>query len=124
MYDSVLETPGWKTFFSSVIPAVSAIFSGTFVFEITTQAGLDWKAFYRTKSFYCLILTVVIIYLYNRAVYVHEKKINSFRDKDYCLAYMRSKCLPEAAEKYRERIRSGNGGELEQAMSELKKILR
>jgi len=43
---------------------------------------------------------------------------------DYCLAYMRSKCLPEAAEKYKEKIRGGEGGELLQIMAEFKKSLK
>jgi hypothetical protein len=40
------------------------------------------------------------------------------------MAYMRSKCLPEAAEQYKLLIKNGTGGELKQAMDELKKILK
>jgi len=71
-----------------------------------------------------LLLIVVIIYFYNRALFNHETSITRFSDSDYCLAYIRSKCLPEAAEKYKEKIRDGEGGELLQVMVELKKSLR
>lgn len=47
-----------------------------------------------------------------------------FSDNDYCMAYMRSQCLPEAAEQYKRKIRDGEGGELKQAMDELKKVLK
>ncbi len=119
-----LESAGWKTFFSVVIPIISAIFSGTFIIEITNETGLNWRAFYIAKSFYCLLLIVIVIYFYNKAMYAYECKINHFRDKDFCMAYMRSKCLPEAAEKYKKRIRDGEVGELEKAMDETKRILK
>jgi len=120
----VLDSPGWKTFFFIVIPIVSGVLSGVFVSEISGQSGIEWGLFYKSKSFYGLILLTFLIYLYNKSLYAHQKEINSFLDNDYCVAYMRSKCLPEAAEKYRQMIRDGQGGELKQAMDELKKILK
>jgi len=122
--ENIFESPGWKTFFSSVIPIFSGLFSGIFVFEITTVKGINWKTFYKAKSFYCLLLVILIVYIYNRALFLYEKKTLRFLDNDYCIAYMRSKCLPEAAEKYKELIRHGKGGELKQAMDEMKKILK
>lgn len=120
----VLDSPGWKTFFFIVIPIISGILSGIFVVEITGKSGIEWSLFYKSKSFYGLILFTFLIYIYNKALYTHQKEINNFLDNDYCIAYMRSKCLPEAAEKYRKMIRDGEGGELKQAMDELKKILK
>jgi uncharacterized membrane protein YfcA len=119
-----LESPGWKTFFSVIIPIFTGILSGIFVAEISSPSGLNWAKFYHAKSFYGLLLIVVIIYFYNRALFNHETSITRFSDSDYCLAYIRSKCLPEAAEKYKEKIRKGEGGELLQIMAELKKSLR
>lgn len=122
--ENLLESPGWKTFFSVIIPIFTGILSGLFVAEISSPAGLNWAKFYYAKSFYGLLLIVVIIYFYNRALFNHETSITRFSDSDYCLAYIRSKCLPEAAEKYKEKIRDGEGGELLQVMVELKKSLR
>ncbi len=124
IFNCIFESAGWKTFFSVVIPIISGIFSGTFIFEITGKTGINWRTFYKAKSFYCLIFIIIVIYLYNKAIYIHEREIKRFLDNDYCLAYMRSKCLPEAAEKYKELIRNGEGGELKKAMDELKKILK
>lgn len=120
----VLESAGWKTFFSIVIPIFSGVFSGTFIIEITNETGINWRAFYKAKSFFCLLFIVWVIYFYNKAIYIYEREINRFRDKDFCLAYMRSKCLPEAAEKYKKMIRDGEGGELKKAMDETKRILK
>lgn len=75
-----------------------------FVAEITGKSGIEWSLFYKSKSFYGLIIFTFLIYIYNKALYAHQKEINSFLDNDYCIAYMRSKCLPEAAEKYRKMV--------------------
>lgn len=120
----VFTSPALKTFFSVIIPILSGILSGTFIVEITARNSLNWSRFYYSKSFYGLLILVWIIYWYNRASYLYEKEVERFLDKDYCVAYMRSKCLPEAAERYKELIRNGEGGELRQAMDELKEILR
>ena len=122
--DIIIESPGIKTVFSSALAIASGVLSGTFVTEITTSSGIAWLTFYKAYSFYGLLVLMVVIYFYNRATYLYERNIRNFSDDDYCIAYMRSKCLPEAAEKYKAFIREGRGGELRQAMDELKKILR
>jgi hypothetical protein len=119
-----MESPGIRTLFSAVFPIVAGVLSGTFIFEITTSTGLAWKLFYGTSSFYALCVLSLVIYLYNRELYLYEQEISRFRDVDYCVAYVRSKCLPEAAERYKELIRNGSGGELKQAMDELRRALR
>ncbi len=120
----VLESPGFRTLFSAIFPILSGILSGTFVFELSGPAGLIWSNFYKTRSFYALIALIVGIYWYNRALYFYEREARRFLDADYCLAYMRSKCLPEAANRYRALIRTGEGGELKRAMDEMQKILK
>ena len=42
----LLESPGWKTFFSVIIPIITGVLSGLFVSEISTPAGLNWSKFY------------------------------------------------------------------------------
>jgi hypothetical protein len=121
---NVLDSPGCKTFFGFVLPILAGILAGTFVSEISTPNGLDWKLARTAKSTYGLILLTIIIYKYNRALFLREKEVRRFLDADYCIAYMRSQCLPEAAEQYKRLIRDGQGGELKQAMAELKKVLK
>jgi len=122
--ERLIESPAWRTFVSVGTTIAAGVLSGTFVFELITPAGLAWGIFYKTGSFYGLLAVAAITYLYNRAVFLHEQKISRFLDDQYCIAYMRSKLLPEAAEKYREQIRNGAGGELVQATDELKRILQ
>jgi len=121
--ERILESPALRTLLSVVIPVVTGILSGTFIIEITTPAGLDWRSFYASQSFYGLVFICCVMYFFHRACYRYEKQVLRFLDSDYCIAYMRSKCLPEAAERYRELIRSGCGGEMERAMEELERIL-
>jgi hypothetical protein len=122
--EGILESPGLRTFFSAVIPILAGVLSGIFVLEITTATGVAWGAFYKARSFYGLVVLSFVIYRYNRELYLYEREVQRFLDADYCIAYMRSKCLPEAAERYKELIRTGYGGQLQQAMEELMRILR
>jgi len=122
--EALIESPSSRTVFGFIVPLVSGVLSGIFVNEISTPTGILWKLFYKAPSFYGLIFLGIIIFLYNRALYLHEKEMMRFLDSDYCVAYMRSKCLPEAAERYKSLIRSGDGGEFEKAMDELNKVLK
>jgi uncharacterized membrane protein len=122
--EHIIESPFWRTVFSFLIPVLTGIFSGAFVTEITVNGIVNWEIFYTTNSFYALLVTTICMYLYNKEVYLFEKQVSKFSDTEYCTAYIRSKCLPEAAEKYKQLIRSGNGGELKQAMDEIKKVLK
>ncbi len=124
LYDRILESPLWRTLVSIATTVAASILTGTFVYELSTESGLAWSLFYRAKSFYGLILVTAILYWHNRAVYTHEKQIDRFMDEEYCIAYMRSKCLPEAAERFKALIREGSGGELAHAMDEVQRILK
>ncbi len=121
---SLLESPGWKTFFSAVLPIAAAVLAGTFTVEITKDGALDWQHFYWAKSFYGLSTLSLVIYWYNRQLYLYERRVDRFLDDNYCRAYMRSQCLPEAAERYKELIRLGRGGELLEVMTEIERILQ
>lgn len=120
----VVESPAVRTLFFAIFPILFGVFAGSFIFEITTPHGLAWEEFYKSRSFYILLLLTVAFYWYSREVYIHDRELNRFLDANYCIAYMRSKCLPQAAERYKELIRNGSGGELQQAMDELRKILK
>lgn len=122
--NAYLESPAWKTVCSVFSLIVAGILCGTFVTEITSKNGIEWLLFYKSKSFYGLIVLSILTYFDNKIRYLAEKEILRFRDAEYCVAYMRSKCLPEAAERYKELIRLGNVGELTKAMNELKDILK
>lgn len=120
----IIESPGWRTVFAFIVPLAAGVLSGVFVSEITHNSVIVWKELYKAKSFYGLLILSLCMYFYNKSIYLYEREISRFLDADYCTAYMRSKCLPEAAERYKKLIRSGDGGELKQAMDELKKVLK
>lgn len=103
---------------------VAGVMSSAFIVEISTKDGLRWSDFYRATSFYVLIVLAIVNYIFHKSVYTREIDILKFRDNEYCKAYMRAKCLPEAAVRYKEMIRSGQIGELEKAMDEVDKILK
>jgi hypothetical protein len=100
------------------------VVGGAFVNDITTPGGVVWSRSFEQLTFYLLILWTVTLTWFIRAQYVYEVSIERFGDDDYCLAYVRSQCLPEAADKYRELIRNGDIGVLKQAMAEVRETLR
>lgn len=122
--DAIISSPGWKTLFLAVLPVISGVLSGAFIVEITVGGSLDWTLFYKARSFCALIVLTLIIYIYHRLVYRREVEISKFSDTDFCVAYMRSKCLPEAAERFKQLIRDGRGGELVEIMEEVKLSLK
>jgi hypothetical protein len=120
-----LDSPRSKTLAFAISTVASGVLASAFVVEIALPGGgLVWANFYKCTSFYGLVVLLSIDYVLHRSVYIYETEIRRFLDADYCTAYMRSKCLPEAAERYRQLIREGKGGELKQAMDEIKKILK
>ena len=124
LFDPLIESPLWRTFISVITTVAASVLTGTFVYELSTETGLAWSTFYKIKSFYGLIFVTAILYWHSRALYVREKKLERFMDDEYCIAYMRSKCLPEAADRFKALIREGTGGELAQAMDEVRRILQ
>lgn len=120
----ILQSPEWKTLFSVVFPIAIGVISGAYVNEITTPEGVKWARSFILPSFYLLITATILMVVFHRVVYLHETSVDKFRDDQFCMAYVRSKCLPEAAERYKQLIRSGDGGQLKQAMDELKKALK
>jgi hypothetical protein len=122
--NTLLDSPACRTFFNAILPIAAGVLSGAFTFEITYGSTIRWAVFYKTKSFYWLLALSVLIYIYNRAVYKRDTEVDRFLDVDYCKAYMRSQCLPEAAERYRDLIRRGKIGELQRAMTEVDNILK
>ena len=120
----LIESPGCKTFFSVILPLVAGLLSGIFVYEISDSNGISWIKFYKSWSFYGLLILIFLIYVYNRALYRRERDIMLFSDTSYCLAYARSQLLPEAIERYKEMIRSGSGSEFIQITTELKESLQ
>lgn len=121
----IMHSPAFKTavFASSVI--LSGILCSSFVTEINIQGVLIWSAFYKTYSFYLVLIYLGALYVYNRYIYQQDKNISNFLDEDYCKAYIRSQFLPEIVERYKDDVRKGKHPvDLKEYHEELEKILK
>lgn len=121
---AIMASAQWKLALSLLWTVASGVLASAFVVEISTPEGLHWSRTAHAPSFYALIGLAVVVFLYSRALYRHETAVDRFRDDTYCKAYMRSQCLPEAAQRYKKLIRDGDIGELEKAMGEVRRILK
>ncbi|WP_375583924.1 hypothetical protein [Cyclobacterium xiamenense] len=102
---------------------LSGILCSGFITEITINGKLEWFTFYKTTTFWLLCAYAVLLYLYNRFIYLHEKNILRFLDDDYCKAYIINQCLPEITERYKKDIKEGKQlTELIDIRAELKKL--
>jgi len=120
----LFEAPLIRLLIQITSNVLTAFFSGTLVYEITLSGKLDWNALYHASSTYCILFVVSLTAWYSKITYQLDTDILKFGDIDYCTAYMRSKCLPEAAEQYKQAIRTGNKDALANAKSELKRLLK
>jgi hypothetical protein len=120
----LVELPTAKALIPAMLAAATGVLSGTLVTEITTPAGLAWSQVYKTYSLYGLLLLTMVQVAYSRLIYETERDILRFSDSEFCVAYLRSKCLPEMAARYQEIIRTGEGGEFKRAMDEIREVLK
>lgn len=120
-----LLTPVGKTIMFVLSVIVSGILCGTFVTEITVNGALLWLMFFKTASFYTLLVYIFILYIYNRYIYVEEKNVKIFLDQDYCRAYIRSRSLPAMMSRYEDLISQGlNSTELVEIQSQLEELIK
>ncbi|WP_291366330.1 hypothetical protein [Acetobacter sp. UBA5411] len=100
------------------------IFSNFLVTEMTVNNKISWTSFYVTKSFYLLLFFLVLTYFFNRYLFLYEKDVLQFKEADYCVAYARSQLIPAHIEAARSKIAQGDTQSFEDAMAQVKKILK
>ncbi len=120
----IITSPLIKTIIFVFSTIVSGILAAAFIFEISPSGKINWTLYYRVSSFYLIIFWVILIAVYNYIIYKREIDILRFKDEEYCIAYIRSQCLPEIASKYRELVKSGNMRELKDIVVEIKRITK
>ena len=99
--------------------------TGTFSTNtITNNANINNSSFTKSTSFYSLVTLSILIYLYNRELMKYENNILNYKDSEFCIAYVRSKCIPEVAEHYKKLISEGKVDDLEKAMTEVQRLLK
>jgi glycosyltransferase involved in cell wall biosynthesis len=123
-HTEAIESPSTKLIISMLAIILTGILCGALAVRVSTPSGVQWRLALSMPVLYVLLGLVSAIGLYYRALYLHESAVTKFSNDDYCKAYMRSQCLPEAVERYKKLIRSGEVGELERAMAEFQRVLK
>jgi hypothetical protein len=119
--ERIAKLPISKTIVFAVSVILSGIFCGTFVTEITVDNSIQWSLFYKTSSFWIILVYLFFIYLYNIFIYKYETNMLNFLDDNYCSAYIIQRCLPELVEKYTSDLKAGKSPE---DMIDIKKELK
>lgn len=123
--DWVFRSPQLRTACALVGAIITGVFSNTIVTEMTDRDGhLIWGAFYQTYSFYVLVVAIALNYVFHRHLFLHERRVDAFRDSEFCIAYARSQLIPEQVEATKLRIRQGKLDEFTDAMAQIKKVLK
>ena len=124
IWRSIVRSPGLKAFFNILSVVLSSVFASALVTEITVDGHIVWLLFYKAVSFYILFLICILIFVYNRILYLFETNVLKFMDVNYCNAYMRSKYIPEYADYCTLKIRSGQIEDFKKATEDLKELLQ
>lgn len=124
LIDYIAKSPLIKTLIFAISTIISGVLAAAFIFEISPLGKINWALSYRVTSFYLIIFWVIIIAIYNYLVFKKETDILKFKDEEYCMAYIRSQCLPEIASKYRESVKIGNMRGLKDILAEVKRIIK
>lgn len=104
-----LTHPLAKTAVFVVSVLLSGILSSAFVTEINTPKGLQWGLFYKTLSFWLIILYVFLVAYYNIFIYRAETSIEKFMDDRYSRAYILRSCMQDIVDKAKVEINSTKG---------------
>lgn len=119
----IKDLPEVRTAIFILSVLISGILCSGFITEITVNGKLNWASFYKTTTFWLICIYSILLYLYNRFLYLHEKNILKFLDDDYCKAYIINQCLPEITDRYKKEIKEGkNLSELIDIRAELSKL--
>jgi len=120
---ALAESPLGKAVGAAILDALIAIGSGGIVYEMSSGGNIKWGSFYETKSFWILLVIILVYYFYRRFLYKYEKDILNFADDEYVKAYAMKEGLPELLEQTKRRMRDGKEGELTRTMEELQEAM-
>jgi uncharacterized membrane protein YfcA len=120
----IADAPLAKALIPALLSAGIGVFSGSLVTEITVASELRWAEVPQTLSFYMLLVLTAAQIIFSRWVYEMDRDVMRFSETTYCLAFIRSRLLPEVAIRFGEQIRNGQGGELKRAMDEVREVLK
>jgi len=122
--NKLYTSPTLKTAFSLGSSISIGFFSNTLVADMTTPHGIMWLTFYTSISFYLVLCLAALTLWFHKALHAFETDVLKFRDIEFCLAYARSRLLPEQIERSRQKIRDGDISDFQQAMKEIQKVLK
>ena len=117
------QKPWSKVLIYTLCPIIIGVISNVYVMDISSNEGMKFTNSFNKISFYLLLLFILIIGIYNFIVFRHEKDLLKFKNRDYCIIYMRSQLLPELAESYKKRIKEGQIDDMEKTMEDFKRML-
>lgn len=113
------QSPLLRTLVDVFSLLVFSILSGWFMIEITENGQIMWSMFYKSTSFYLMILSSFLMYFYLRLKFDDIESTERYKDKDYCLAFMRKHNLPAIVKRQSDIVKNGKTGELKNLISEL-----
>jgi hypothetical protein len=118
------KSPFVRTTLSLSSTLAASVLSATLIGEMTTQNGIEWTRLTHTVSFYLLLLISVLLYAYHRSLFAYDSHVLKYQDIEYCEAYVRSQCIPEAVSQYRRAMKAGDPDQLKEAKSELRRLVK
>ncbi|WP_139995544.1 hypothetical protein [Kurthia sp. Dielmo] len=102
------EHPLGETIVFGISVIGSGILCGSFVNELTVNSVVEWENTFKITPTYLIIGYLLLIYRYNKCVYIQKTKISNFGNEEFLLNYIRKELLPEIVALQKEKIKNGD----------------
>lgn len=122
--DRIYRSPAIKTAISVSLSILIGLFTNSLTAEISTSRGLDWARVPITFSFWALLVSAFLLFLFHRYMHEHESDIAAFKDADFCVAYARSQLIPAQMDAAKQAIADGDTERFKLAMKQVKDALK
>lgn len=123
MKNFLFRNPWIRTFLPLFLTTIASVIGNILVVEITNGSTIEWSAIPKRISFYILLATTSLIFIYQVFIYKFDNAmIKNFLTAKQYEAALRSEVLPESVIVVKKLIQEGKLDELEKATSTFKRL--
>ncbi|UZJ44218.1 hypothetical protein OOT55_16380 [Marinimicrobium sp. C6131] len=87
--EEITRNPKFRLIVSSLLTIAVGVLCSLFASEISKSGVVEWSSFHKTRSFW-LLLVVVVVWIWAQVFYLkHDERVHAFSDDAFCLAHIR-----------------------------------
>lgn len=87
--EAIIGNPKFRLAVSSLLTIAVGVLCSLFATELSKSGVVEWSSYYKTDSFWWLLLVVAIWILAQIFYLKHDERVYAFSDDAFCLAHIR-----------------------------------